>query len=104
MPQKDYIMMLSTDKPNRKGLNFVVYESKLGEHQVVKLYDTIVVLLEENILRLNSGGHRTNHTKNVINDFIGALGMKVYQKDFTWFVDYDDTKYLFEDNMKFKFI
>ena len=36
-----------------------------------------------------------------MNDFINSLGMKVYQKDFTWYVDYNDKKYLFEDNMKF---
>ena len=94
-------MILMTDKPNRKGLNFVTYESKVGIHNVVKLYDTVVVLLEENTLRLNTDGFKTNHTKNVMNDFINSLGMKVYQKDFTWYVDYNDKKYLFEDNMKF---
>ena len=100
-------MHLITDKPKRKGLNFTHYErtkknKPLEEFTVVRLYDTHVLIAEQGQIKLNSGGFKTNHTKNVINDFL-PMGYKVYQENFTWYVKCPDGGSLtFEDDMIIK--
>lgn len=94
-------MYLTTNKPNRKGLNFNHFERK-GEHglqsTIVRLYDTHVLISDNNQIKLNSGGFKTNHTKNVINDFLPS-GYKVFQKDFDWYVTTPDKTIDFKDGI-----
>lgn len=91
-------MYLKTNKPNRKGLNFNYYTRDNLCSTLVKLYDTNVLISDNNYIKLNSGGFKTNHTKNVINDFL-PTGFKVYQKDFEWFVKTPHKTIKFEDNI-----
>ena len=71
-----------------------------------KLYNTNIVKIEHtdtgyiNIV-LNSGGYRTNHTKNCMNDVLNRFDIKVFQKNFKWFlsIENDDMTWDFEDNM-----
>jgi len=86
----------------RKGLSVTTYTSKLGLHHVYKLYDTNILLFEENSVRLNSDGFKTNHTKNCMNDNLPD-GYRVYQSDFKWFVKTPTRTLSFQDNMVIKF-
>jgi len=71
-----------------------------------KLYNTNIVKIEHtdtgyiNIV-LNSGGYKTNHTKNCMNDVLNRFDIKVFQKNFKWFlsIENDDMTWDFEDNM-----
>lgn len=72
----------------RKGL--VEYEGRQG--RVVRLYDTeILIFLNSGFIQLNSGGWKTRHTKNCINDNLPS-GYAIYQRDFKWYVDTPNDK------------
>lgn len=65
----------------RAGFNYIEHEGiKLG-----KLYETLIFKQEGNKITLNSGGWRTNHTKNCMNDVLPS-GYCVYQKNYEWFI------------------
>ena len=91
-------MLLTTEKPNRKGLNFNYYESEDMNHMIVRLYNTNIIIVDGEQIKLNTDGYRTNHTKNCINDFLPD-GYNLYQKDFTWYVKTPNTTLDFYDNM-----
>ena len=71
-----------------------------------KLYNTDIVKIEYqpwgyiNIV-LNSGGYKTNHTKNCMNDVLSQFDIKVFQKNFKWFfsIDNGNVTWDFEDKM-----
>ena len=88
-------------KTNRKGLSVVLYDNKT----IAQLYSTIIFIREGNNIKLNSGGWRTRHTKNCINDLLPAR-LSLYQKNFEWYL-YDkmnDHTIDFTDNMTFECI
>ena len=85
----------------RSGLNVTNYRGQT----IAQLYNTVIFIREGNNIKLNSGGWRTNHTKNCINDLLPAR-LHLYQKDFEWYL-YDkinDHTINFEDNMSFECI
>lgn len=97
-------MYLETEKPTRKGLRFTHYE-RLGKHPlkstIVKLYDTNVLICDGNQIKLNSGGFKTNHTKNVMNDFLPE-GYNVQQIKYEWYVNTPTGTINFTDDMILK--
>ena len=85
----------------RSGLNVVNHEGQT----IAQLYNTVIFIREGNNIQLNSGGWRTRHTKNCINDLLPAR-LSLYQKNFEWYL-YDkinDHTINFEDNMSFECI
>ena len=66
----------------RKGLSVW----NVGDKEYHKLYDTVIVDFnhdsEGRTVTLNTGGWKTNHTKNCMNDFLKRFGFGVFQKDF----------------------
>lgn len=85
----------------RAGLNVVNHKGQT----IAQLYNTVIFIREDNHIKLNSGGWRTRHTKNCINDLLPAR-LHLYQKDFEWYL-YDkinDHTINFEDNMSFECI
>ena len=70
----------------RKGLSVW----NVGDKEYHRLYNTVIVDFnhdsEGRTVTLNTGGWKTNHTKNYMNDFLKRFGFKVYQKDFVWYV------------------
>lgn len=93
-------MYLTTNKPKRAGLSFnhLTRGKDNLQSTIVKLYDTNVLISDNNYIKLNSGGFKTNHTKNVINDFLPS-GFTLFQKDFEWYVATPDKTIEFEDGM-----
>jgi len=78
----------------RNGLNVV----RLRHSRVAQLYDTLIYEQDKDGIRLNSGGFRTKHTKNCINDLLPS-GYRLYQRDFTWYVETPCSELPFTDNM-----
>jgi hypothetical protein len=74
------------------GLTKVVYHS------------TTVIAWNDKRIILNSGGYMTTTTKTRINQASNqfALGVKVYQKNFDWFVTHRGLDFPFTDNMELK--
>ena len=77
-------------KGTRKGL--VINKTLWGDGVLHrhKLYDTLIVDAIENPngwdIHLNTGGWRTNHTKNCMNDFLSQFNLGVAQRNFTWYL------------------
>jgi len=92
-------------KGNRKGLSVW----NVGDKEYHKLYDTVIVDFnhddEGRTVTLNTGGWKTNHTKNCMNDFLGRFGFGVYQKDFVWYVRGREVSFSFDvDKVTFTII
>lgn len=54
--------------------------------KVLRLHNTDIIKWTSEKIILNSGGWRTATTKARLNEFLGDLGISVYQKDFEWFI------------------
>ena len=82
----------------RKGLSVW----NVGDKEYHRLYDTVIVDFnndsEGRTVTLNTGGWKTNHTKNCMNDFLKRFGFKVYQKDFVWYVRGPSDTVRFDDD------
>ena len=80
----------------RKGLSVW----NVGDKEYHRLYDTVIVDYnhdsEGRTVTLNTGGWKTNHTKNCMNDFLKRFGFKVYQKDFVWYVMGREVSFMFD--------
>ena len=80
----------------RKGLSVW----NVGDKEYHKLYDTVIVDFnhdsEGRTVTLNTGGWKTNHTKNCMNDFLKLFGFKVSQVDFVWYVMGREVSFMFD--------
>lgn len=90
----------------RKGLNVIEKTlTNLNMNGVytkqAQLYDTLIYDQCENEIRLNSGGFKTKHTKNCINDLL-SFGYDLFQKDYIWYVRTPDETLEFFDGMIIK--
>lgn len=83
----------------RKGLSSHVVDGLT----MLKLYDTVVLSINDKYMKLNTGGFKTNHTKNCMNDNLPE-GYKVYQEKFTWYLkEPNGGSKTFEDDMVIEF-
>lgn len=81
----------------RTGLSVV--EDVGPFERVAQLYDTIIFRETNITIQLNSGGFKTNHTKNCINDLLPE-GFELYQEKGTWYVkEPNGGSRTFEDDM-----
>jgi len=80
---------------SRKGLHHV---SAKGT-EIAQLYDTVIMYRRGSKMFLNSGGWKTRHTKNCLNDVL-PYGFSVYQKNFEWFLNTPEGTIPFKDNME----
>lgn len=78
----------------RKNLNV----TNLGGKTIAQLYNTVIFQESNNIVTLNSGGFKTNHTKNCMNDLLPE-GFKVFQKNYVWYIKTPAKTVEFEDNI-----
>ena len=63
-------------------------------------HNTIVVSFNTNTIKLNTGGWWTNTTKTRMNQTSNqyGLGFRVYQKDYQWYIEYNNKIQSFEQN------
>ena len=85
-----------------KANTFVDYNSNTNCSTVV-LHRTAIAVYDHNTqaLKLNTGGWHTNTTKSRLNALLEEVkwGCKVFQKNFDWFVSYNDETASFWDGM-----
>ena len=79
-------------KGQRKGLSVW----NVGDKEYHRLYNTIIVERDGDKVTLNTGGWKTNHTKNCMNDFLSRFGFKVYQRNFEWYVKGAEVSFCFD--------
>ena len=81
---------------------FVEYNSVTNCSTVV-LHRTAIAVYDHNLkaVKLNSGGYTTNTTKSRLNAILEEVkfGAKVFQKNFNWFISYNDEVQSFFDGM-----
>ena len=81
---------------------FVEYNSNTNCSTVV-LHRTAIAVYDHNLkaVKLNSGGYTTNTTKSRLNAILDEVkfGAKVFQKNFNWFISYNDEVQSFFDGM-----
>ena len=92
-------------KGQRKGLEIF----SIGNKEYRRLYDTVIVDFnhdsEGRTVTLNTGGWKTNHTKNCMNDFLRRFGFRVFQKNFKWYVRGREVSFSFDvDKVTFTII
>ena len=85
-----------------KSNTFVDYNSNTNCSTVV-LHRTAIAVYDHNneALKLNSGGYTTNTTKSRLNAILSELiaGARVYQKNWNWFLNYNNQTHDFNDGM-----
>ena len=81
---------------------FVDYNSNTNCSTVV-LHRTAIATYDHNTsaLKLNTGGWHSNTTKSRLNAILQGLiaGASVYQKNFNWFLSYNNQTHDFNDGM-----
>ena len=81
---------------------FVEYNSNTNCSTIV-LHRTAIAVYDHNLkaVKLNSGGYTTNTTKSRLNAILEEVkfGAKVFQKNFNWFISYNDEVQSFFDGM-----
>ena len=81
---------------------FVEYNSNTDCSTVV-LHRTAIAVYDHNTqaLKLHSGGYTTNTTKSRLNAILSELiaGARVFQKQFDWYLSYNNQTVDFWDNM-----
>ena len=85
-----------------KANTFVDYNSNTDCSTVVLHRTAIAVYDHKNeALKLNSGGYTTNTTKSRLNAILQGLiaGASVFQRDFIWFLNYNNSTHNFFDGM-----
>ena len=81
---------------------FVDYNSNTDCSTIVLHRTAIAVYDHKNqALKLNSGGYTTNTTKSRLNAILSELiaGARVFQRDFNWFLNYNNVTHDFMDGM-----
>lgn len=83
---------------NRRKIGNNTYAEILPDGSVgIMLHSTYVVKIHEgDLYTLNSGGWQTVTTKDRINQYSPK---RVYQRDFTWYVNMNGNEYPFMDGM-----
>jgi hypothetical protein len=87
---------ISSSKLISKSCRIINY---INGDKTIRLYSTDILQFEGDKIILNSGGYRTNLTKNRINENL-PVGITVYQKDFQWYVNFKGQEIKFEDNLE----
>ena len=84
----------------RKGLTVRIVNAVA----TYRLYNTDILDIGYKWFILNTGGFKTNHTKNCMNDNLPD-GYKVYQENFVWYVkEPNGDSRTFKDNMKIELV
>lgn len=70
------------------------------EYPAVMFHGTVIIqMIDWGVFRINSGGYRTSTTKQRLNALL-PNGVRVWQKDFAWFVSDGEGERPFVDGME----
>ena len=91
------------NKNDWSNSNTVVDYNSNTNCSTVVLHRTAIAVYDHNTqaLKLNSGGYTSNTTKSRLNAILQELiaGASVYQKNFNWFLNYNNQIHDFNDGM-----
>ena len=91
------------NKNDWSNSNTVVDYNSNTNCSTVVLHRTAIAVYDHNTqaLKLNSGGYTTNTTKSRLNAILSELiaGASVYQKNWNWFLNYNNQTHDFNDGM-----
>ena len=91
------------NKNDWSNSNTVVDYNSNTNCSTVVLHRTAIAVYDHNTqaLKLNSGGYTTNTTKSRLNAILDELiaGARVFQRDFIWFLNYNNQTHNFNDGM-----
>ena len=92
-----------SNKGNWAGSNTQVTYNESTNCSSVCLHGHLIATFDHNLkaVKINSCGSQTNTTKSRLNALLEEVkfGCKVFQKDFNWFVKYQDQVASFWDGM-----
>ena len=87
--EKEMNQAISTETDWKKDNTQVV---NIEGVSFVYLYSNLIAMVGDTWLELFDGGYKTSTTKSRLNAILqefGIAGERVYQKNFTWFVNYN---------------
>lgn len=84
--------------------NYATTISSEADYIRVTYHKTVIVKFNSREIILNSGGWRTATTKRKMNQASEQfnLGFYVYQRDYIWYIEFNDRVIEFEDNITLK--
>ena len=92
-----------SNKGNWNGSNTSVVYNEATNCSQVRLHGHLICTFchETLAVKINSCGYHTNTTKSRLNALLEEVkwGCKVFQKNWDWFVSYNDQTTLFRDGM-----
>ena len=92
-----------SNKSDWRGSNTVVEYNSNTNCSTVVLHRTAIAVYDHNTnaLKLNTGGWQTVTTKSRLNAILQGLisGASVFQRDFNWFLNYNNQTHDFMDGM-----
>jgi len=92
-----------SNKGNWCGSNTQVTYNESTNCSQVRLHGHLIATVDHstNAVKLDSCGYTTNTTKSRLNALLEEVkwGCKVFQKNWDWFVSYNDQTTLFRDGM-----
>ena len=91
------------NKINWSNSNTFVEYNESTNCSTVVLHRTAIAVYDHNLkaIKLNSGGYTTNTTKSRLNAILEEVkfGARVFQKNFNWFISYNNEVKSFFDGM-----
>ena len=92
-----------SNKADWCGSNTQVTYNENTNCSSVRLHGHLIATFDHNLkaVKLSSCGYQTNTTKSRLNALLDEVkwGCKVFQKNWDWFVNYNDQTTLFRDGM-----
>jgi len=87
---------------SRKKIANNTYELiKTTGERVIRLHNTDILTFKGDNIILNSGGYRTTTTKDRLNRYL-PYNIRIYQKNYKWYILKDNEKIDFIDNIEIK--
>jgi hypothetical protein len=77
------------------------YKYDIDNGYKIRLHDTDIITYQNGYYTLNSGGWYSRTTKERLNKYTPFW---IYQKNYEWYIDYDNKTLTFNDNIKIKAI
>ena len=87
-----------TGKSKAKKIDNNTLEIKDENKRIIRLHSTNILEFDDNQVKLDSGGWETVTTKDRMNKYL-PNDIKVFQKDYKWYVSYHGTGLDFKDGM-----
>ena len=100
--ESEMVVAIQAEKPFSKGNTVVQHKDGVS---YIYLHGNLISEIGDDWLKLFDGGWQSNTTKSRLNAILsefGADGERVFQKDFTWYLNQGSARVPFESGMILK--